>query len=714
MEWLFIPINWFYNIFQTSFLNVFLLTNTGFFMNYWDKKYGKPYPYGVHWDEELKSYNISIYSKHAKAITLHFYEENDLINPVYDFEFDVNYNKTESIWHGLVAESQLKNAKYYSLQVDGDFDPQNGHRFDKEKDLLDPYAHGVFFPVEYSREAAMHKGSNRGKAPLGKLASSEKMVFDWENDKKPHHQHDLIIYEMHVRGFTRDSSSTVNASNAGTFKGIIDKIPYLKELGITAIELLPIFQFDPQENNYWGYMTLSFFALHQDYCVSNDIYEQIIEFKQMVKALHAADIEVILDVVYNHTTEKGNEGPTFSYKGIDNHTYYLLTPDNNEYRNDAGTGNVLRSANKYTRKMILDSLRFWAAEMHVDGFRFDLAATLTRGEDGKPNLIDPPVIASITSDPVLANVRLIGEVWDVNTYQLGQSFPGLSWMQWNGKYRDDVRHFVKSDNDMIGALIQRLYGSDDLFADNLLQRYKPYQSVNFITAHDGFCLYDLVSYSNKHNEANGENNRDGTNDNISWNSGWEGDENLPASVLSLRKRQIKNFISILMLSNGTPMFVMGDEFMNTQFGNNNPYNQDNITTWLDWGQQSKNADMFEFFKGIIQLRKDNPHIAPGVYWKEQVQWYGPNGNADLSFDSHTIAYCIKALTPEQKDIYVLINAYWENISFNIQEGQAGDWLRLVDTNLGSPADVLSYANGVSIGSDNYLVNARSLVVLQRK
>ena len=464
----------------------------------------------------------------------------------------------------------------------------------------------------------------------------------------PIHTSDLVIYELHLRNFTAKPNSGIAPDKLGTYAGLVEKIPYLKELGITAVELMPVTQRDPQESDCWGYMPLSFFAPHHGYASRKATRELMHEFRAMVQALHAAGIEVILDVVYNHTTEGNEKGPTYNFRGIDNSTYYLLDADRRHYRNDTYTGNTLNCANRYVRKMIIDSLNFWAQETHVDGFRFDLASIFTRNEDGSINVDDPPVIAEVSAAPDLGRIRLIAEAWDPGSYQLGRTFPGISWLQWNGKFRDDMRAFAKSDPGMISQLMTRLYGSSDLFPDDIMNAYHPYQSVNFITSHDGFCLYDLVAYNQKHNEANGHNNCDGTDYNLSWNCGWEGDENVPAEVLTLRKRQVKNFCCLLFLANGTPMFRAGDEFMNTQRGNNNPYNQDNDVTWLDWDLLVKNRDVFRFFRNMIAFRKSHPSIARSRFWREDVRWYGVGEASDTSYDSRTLAFCLPWCVSERQ------------------------------------------------------------------
>jgi isoamylase len=678
-------------------------------MNYWKTEEGVPFPFGVSWNPDKKGFNFALYSKNATAVTLHFFGLNDFKVPIKSFAFDRLVNKTERTWHAFFAAADLQGVVYYAYEVDGPFAPEQGDRFDRQKLLLDPYAKGVFFPPDFSRLMAAGSGSNAGKAPLGVFWPVHD-DFDWGDDSRPRHSSDLIIYEMHVRGFTERDDS-IEMSKRGCYAGVIAKIPYLQELGVTAVELLPVHQFDPQESNYWGYMTLNFFSPHHLYSADPTSGRQITEFKQMVKALHAAGIEVILDVVYNHTTEKDASGPTYCYRGIDNSTYYLLRSDMHVYNDDTGTGNVMRAAHPQTRKLVLDSLRYWVQEMHIDGFRFDLASIFTRNDDGSINLTNPPIISDITSDPVLASVRLIGEVWDVASYQLGRAFPGIDWAQWNGKFRDDIRRFVKGDSGFVATLMTRLYGSSDLYTSELPFSYRPFQSINFVTAHDGFCLYDLVSYNNKHNEQNGENNRDGSDANFSWNCGWEGDLNAPADVLGLRKRQIKNFFCLLMLANGTPMFCMGDEFMNTQRGNNNPYNQDNETTWLDWNRRNSNSDMFRFFQMMIRFRRTHPSIARGRFWREDVSWCGVGKEVDFSFDSHTLAYCLRGASVSDKDIYVMINAYWGPLAFTVQERKPQDWRRIIDTSLDSPRDILPDDQAQPLQAAQYSVAPRSVVVL---
>ncbi|MDQ7785561.1 MAG: isoamylase [Desulfomonilaceae bacterium] len=682
-------------------------------MNGWITEEGSDYPFGVTFIPEEDAYNFALYSKNATGVVLNLYEHVNAMNPVYSFHFDYLKNKSGRVWHCRIPARLVGPARYYAYQVHGLFAPDRGLRFDPQKLLLDPCARAVGFPRRFSRQAAKVKGTNMGRAPLGVLPISRR-AYDWSGDRIPKHTHDTIVYEMHVRGFTRRPNSGVEPDEQGTFTGLVRKIPYLKELGVTVLELMPVFQFDPLEGNYWGYMPLSFFALHHLYAAAQDHDRRVDEFREMVKALHQADMEVILDVVYNHTTEEDENGPTYSFRGIDNTTYYLLGEDRSTYRDDAGTGNVIRAGHPHVRNMILESLRYWVTEMHVDGFRFDLASLLTRGTDGTIDENAPPIIAAIRSDPSLAHCRLIAEAWDVSSYQLGRCFPATTWLQWNGQYRDQVRRFLKGDPGLVPDIMRRIYGSDDLFPDSMEESYHAYQSVNYVTSHDGFTLYDLVSYNSKHNEANGLDNTDGVDDNFSWNCGREGDQGVPADVLNLRRRQIKNACCLLMLSNGTPMIHAGDEFMHTQGGNNNPFNQDNETTWLDWDLLERNGDMFRFFKLMIAFRKDHPSIGRSRYWRDDITWYGVGSAPDLSHESRSLAYCLHGSSRQDNDIYVMINAYWEDLVFTIQDGSIGEWSRVVDTGLESPDDIVEQGCEPVMRSMKYSVKPRSVVVLLRK
>lgn len=686
-------------------------------MKTWKSTEGAPLPLGVTWIEQEQAYNFALYSKHAESVTLLFYGRDDIVNPLLNQPLDYLKNKSGRIWHCRILKSALKGAEYYAYRVGGP-PPQSRfkwHCFDPEKLLLDPYAKSVFFPPSFDRRAAMRPGSNAGKASLAVLNASEHR-FEWNSGGHLRHEADTVIYELHVRGFTMHPSSGVSPGKRGTYAGLVEKIPYLMELGITVVELMPVFQFDPQENNYWGYMPLNFFAPHHAYAVRKDQFlcEPHYEFQEMVNAFHQAGIEVILDVVFNHTCEGNQQGPNYSFKGIDNSTYYLISDrPTDRYENFSGAGNTLNCANRHVRGMVLNSLRYWVKEMRVDGFRFDLASVFSRNSEGSINLSDPQLFADIVSDPDLARVRLIAEPWDISAYQLGSHLPGISWSQWNGQFRDDMRRFVRGDNGMVGSLMSRLYGSDDLFPDDLANSYHPYQSINYITSHDGFTLYDLTSFSSKRNEANGQNCTDGADENYSWNCGCEGDEDLPSDILRLRKQQIKNFCCLLLLSNGTPMLRGGDEFMQTQGGNNNPYNQDNETSWLDWNRLGNNQDIFRFFKMMIAFRKAHPSLSRSRFWREDVQWFGTGQSVDLSENSHSLAVSLRGQSQLDDDIYFMVNAGSQALIFTIQEGKEGDWKRVIDTSLESPNDFREPGDEVDLRSASYEVNPHSMAVLIR-
>tara|TARA_R110002049_G_scaffold4601_4_gene31880 strand:+ start:119816 stop:121915 length:2100 start_codon:yes stop_codon:yes gene_type:complete len=683
-------------------------------MHQWEKTEGAPFPLGATWIEEDQAYNFSLYSKHAETVQLQLYTADDLVSPAFTYVLDYRKNKSGPVWHCRLYARDLANVVYYGYRVDGPAPQQgyNWHCFDFEKILLDPCARSVFFPDDFSREAARRPGSNAGQAALGVLPTSL-CEFQWQDDIQPHHDSDLVIYEMHVKGFTEHPSSRVSESHRGTFLGIVDKIPYLVELGITAVELMPVFQFDPDANDYWGYMPINFYSPHHAYSTRRGECQQQHEFRTMVRQLHAADIEVILDVVYNHTGEGDHRGPVYSFKGIDNSTYYMTTGNPRApFANHSGTGNTLHTANRAVRRHIVDSLHFWDSEMRIDGFRFDLASVFTRNSDGSINLTDPPIISEIGTNAELANNRLIAEPWDADDqFQLGQKFPGERWMQWNAHYRDTLQRFVRGDKGLVGELMLRLYGSDDLFPDDRMHAYQPRLSVNYITSHDGFTLYDLVAYNQKRNWANGHDNADGSNES-SWNCGWEGDEEVPAEIIALRKQQVKNFVTLLMLSNGTPMFRMGDEFLQTQGGNNNPYNQDNETSWLDWRRLERNKDVFRFFKLLIEFRKSHPSISRSRFWRDDVKWYGADHLVDMSHASQQLAFCLHGESQNDSDIYVMINVSSEAVRFGIHEGTMGQWKRVLDTSLASPDDFCD-PDVAPLQSVTYDVSARSVVVLIR-
>ena len=680
----------------------------------WPSLEGSPLPLGVTYIPEERAYNFALYSKNATEVTLLLYNKEDYVTPLIDVWLEHLSHKTKRVWHCRIKETELQDACYYAYRVGGPkrSDHDRWNSFDPEKILLDPYAKGIFFPPGFRREAAKRQGTNAGRAPLGVFRFDDS-DFEWGGDQPPLHYSDAIIYELHVKGFTASSTSEVRQSVRGTYAGLIEKIPYLKELGVTIVELMPVHQFDPQEGNYWGYMTLNFFSPHLAYASKHE--SAAAEFKETVKALHQAEIEVILDVVYNHTAEGDDTGPTYSFKGIDNASFYLLSQDaSRPYANYSGTGNTLNCTDPFIRNLILDSLRYWVIEMHVDGFRFDLASILTRSEDGSIDWDDPPLLSAIRTDPVLSRARLIAEPWDAGgAYQLGTSFPGMFWHQWNGKFRDDIRRFVRGDLGMVPAVMQRLYGSDDLFPDRVEEARRPFYSINYVVSHDGFTLYDLVSYNAPRNEANGHNNTDGPADNYSWNCGSDGDKDLLPEVAALRKRQAKNICCLLMLSNGIPMLTAGDEFLHTQGGNNNPYNQDNEVTWLNWRRLREHSDIFRFFRLMIAFRKAHPTICRSRFWREDIRWRGVEASIDLSYHSQTIAYYLNGKSQGDVDLYVMINAYTGPLRFTIFDGLHKPWFRVVDTSVASPHDINVPGDEMQIIGSTYLVQPRSIVVLMQ-
>ena len=617
-------------------------------------------------------------------------------------------------WHCRLG-GDIGEARYYAYRIDGPraAGPGLWHAYDPEKVLLDPLAREVFFPPGFDREAARRQGSNLGKAPLGVLPRPGPSP-DPVPDRTPPLQPDTaIIYEMHVRGFTRNPNSGVPPERRGTFAGVIEKIPYLKELGITMVELLPVQQFDPQEGNYWGYMTLNFFAPHAGY--ASDAQAARDEFRAMVSALHAADIEVILDVVYNHTAEGGPDGPTYSYRGIDNVAYYVMSGDPRAmYRDYTGCGNTLACASICTWSLILDSLRYW-----VDGDarrRLPLRPRLglrPRRRRLARTADDRRSSAEIGADPILRHVRLIAEPWDAGwAYQLGTRFPGPGWCQWNGRFRDDVRRFVRGDPGLVGALMHRLYGSDDLFPDDRRECLPalPERQLHHLPRRLHAVRPGVLQRETQLGQRPQQHRRHRRQPELELRLGG-GRRTCPPTVMALRQRQAKNFCCLLMLANGTPMFRAGDEFLQTQRGNNNPYNQDNETSWLDWSCIERHADFYRFAKRMIAFRKAHPSLGRTRFWREDVRWYGVGPDVDLSFDSHSLAYCLHGASRDDCDLYVMINAYHEPLDFEIQESPAGGWRRAIDTGLDSPFDIAEPGEEAAVASLRYRVLPRSVVVL---
>jgi glycogen operon protein len=662
--------------------------------------------------------NFSVYSRNASGVEVLLFNREDDMQPERMITIDPATNRTYHYWHVFVPD--VRPGQLYGYRVDGPFDPASGMRFDASKVLLDPYGRGVVVPKNYSRDAARLEGDNASTAMKSVVVDPH--TYDWEGDTPLHRPASrTIIYEMHVAGFTRHPNSEVSEKTRGTFAGLIEKIPYLQKLGITAVELLPVFHFDALDAprgrvNYWGYAPISYFAPHQSYSSSRDPLGPVNEFRDMVKALHRAGIEVILDVVFNHTAEGDHRGPTLSFRGLENSAYYILEPDRSRYANYSGTGNTLNTNHPVVRRMILDSLRYWVEAMHVDGFRFDLASILDRDESG--NLMpSPPVLWDIDSDPALADTKLIAEAWDAaGLYQVG-SFVGDSWREWNGRFRDDIRSFFRGDDGSVGSLADRLLGSPQIYGH---KKREAEESVNFVTSHDGFTLNDLVSYNQKHNEPNGENNGDGANDNRSWNCGVEGLTDDPA-VEKLRNRQVKNLLTVTLLSLGLPMISMGDEVRRTQQGNNNAYCQDNEISWFDWNLVAKHADVHRFVT-MINARRLFRDLGPAQQWlslNEILQeankaWHGVKlGQPDWSDSSHSLA--ISAEAPNKELLFhVILNAYWEALEFELP--RAGDddgdsWHRWIDTTLDSPQDIVEWETAPTVPGGTYRAGPRSVVVL---
>jgi isoamylase len=662
--------------------------------------------------------NFSVFSKNATGVELLLFDHVDDTRPARVIPIDPSSNRTYHYWHVFMPD--VGAGQIYAYKVNGPSDPANGMRFDPGKVLLDPYGRGGVVPKAYTRSAAHEVGDNAGSAMKSVVVDSR--AYDWEGDmplKRPFSQ--TIVYEMHVAGFTRHPSSGVAEERRGTFAGLIEKVPYLQQLGITAVELLPVFQFDAKDCppglvNYWGYAPVSFFSPHQAYSSRQDPLGPVDEFRDMVKALHRAGIEVILDVVFNHTAEGNHRGPTLCFRGLDNNIYYILEQDRSRYANYTGCGNTLNANNSIVRRMIMDSLCYWVEEMHVDGFRFDLASILTRDASGQV-LANPPVLWDIESDPRLAGTKMIAEAWDAaGLYQVG-GFVGDSWKEWNGRFRDDARSFFRGDEGFVARFADRLLGSPEIYGH---EEREPEQSVNFVTCHDGFTLNDLVSYNQKHNEENGEGNRDGADDNRSWNCGAEGGTDDP-EVEKLRNRQVKNFLTVTILSLGVPMILMGDEVRRTQRGNNNAYCQDNEISWFDWTLVAKHADVHRFVTllNARRLLRDEEHERLRVSLNQLIRqaktaWHGVKLNQpDWSPSSHSVAFSAEIMK-EKLIFHLILNVYWEALDFELPpvgNGGGNPWRRWIDTALDSPQDIVAWQSSPSITRSIYRAEPRSVVVL---
>ncbi len=683
---------------------------------------GRPQPFGA--TIVPGGINFSVFSRHAISCTLVLFRKGEP-RPYVEIPFPDAF-RIGNVWAMIVFGLDFEEVEY-GFRMDGPYRPHAGHRFNRHKVLLDPYARAIGGRAHWAEpEDEGNPMPFRGRVLIDD--------FDWQNDRQLEiPAEDLIIYEMHVRGFTRHQSSGVKFP--GTFAAIREKIPYLLELGVNAIELMPIQEFDEHESdfydpytgeklrNYWGYSTVGFFAPKAGYAATGHLGMEADELKALVKLLHRNGIEVILDVVFNHTAEGNEKGPTISYRGLDNKIYYMLRPDGS-YQNFSGTGNTLNCNNPVVRNLVLDALRYWVAEYHIDGFRFDLASILGRDGEGHP-LANPPLLESLAHDPVLGRTKLIAEAWDAGgLYQVG-TFPAYGrWAEWNGRYRDALRRFIKGDPGLTGEMAQMVKGSPHMYLER-----GPTASINFITCHDGFTLNDLVSYAEKHNLANGEDNRDGANDNHSWNWGQEGPTDDPA-IQALRDRLMRNAITILMVCQGVPMIHMGDEMAHTKYGNNNTYAQDNELSWIDWRRLAERADLFRFFRHAIAFRQAHPALRRRYHLHERdmidsgfpdISWHGlRQGKPDWSPHSRTLAFMLCGLhavlmpgRTADDHIYVAMNMHWEPHTFELPRLQDGRrWHVFADTYRPSPNDICEPGMERSLRTQRNLpVGPRSVVIL---
>lgn len=684
---------------------------------------GRSFPLGA--TVQASGTNFCVFSRNCESVELLLFDSVDA-EPTDVIELDPDIHRTFYYWH--IFLEGVGHGQLYGWRVKGPYSPEEGLFFRSDKLLLDPYAKSVAVPSSYRPEHAIRTGDNA--ATMMKSVVIDLSRYDWGDDHPPPVQPDkTLIYEMHVAGFTRHPSSAVAPEHRGTYRGLIEKIPYLKELGVTAVELMPVQQFDPfaappGRTNFWGYSPVAFFAPHAGYATGapyskadagdafnpagpDDPTVVVDEFRDMVKALHAAGIRIILDVVYNHTAEGDENGPTLSFRGLENRACYIPHPESRgRYANYSGCGNTVNGNQSIVRRLILDSLRYWVSEMHVDAFRFDLASVLARDEWGVP-LKSPPILWEIESDPVLAGTSIIAEAWDAaGLYQVG-SFIGHRWAEWNGRFRDDVRRFIRADQKTVWPLMQRITGSPDLYRD---AGRSTGRTINFLTAHDGFTLMDLVSYSRKHNEANGEENRDGSDENYSSNRGAEGETD-DVQIKELRLQQIRNMLLILLLSQGTPMILMGDEMGRSQKGNNNAYCQDNEIGWLNWNDLNRNRGIFDFIRKVLSLRRFHPA------WKQESSWIFPAEHPrirwsgvrlhepDVADHSHTLAFTLEGPGPL---LHVMLNAYHEQLSFALPEPETM-WYLFVDTASGRSS--FSEKELLPVSGRSYFVSAHSCAVL---
>ncbi len=686
-------------------------------------KPGNCYPFGC------KHYgggaNFSIFSRYATDVELLLFETAEDIEPFLVISLQKKINRTFYYWHVFIVALPL--GTWYNWRIDGaNLTRENGFSFDKEKHLIDPWARTVS-QKNWSRKAGCKPGDNSRTAMRCCVVDDR---YDWEGDLPMRISSEKsIIYELHVGGFTRHSSAKV--AHPGTFSGLIEKIPYLQQLGITHVELLPVMAFDEQDvprntydlglKNYWGYSTHSFFSPHPGYCVTPEEGTHIQEFRDLVKALHKAGIGIIMDVVFNHTAESGAIGPIINFKGIGGKIFYHHDKfDKTIFIDYTGCGNTVNANHPLVASFIISCLEYWVNEMHVDGFRFDLASALTRGEHGEV-LEDPPVLWGIELSEQLFKTKLIAEAWDAaGLYQVG-SFPGYRWGEWNGRYRDVIRRFVRGDAGLLSEVATRICGSSDLYEH---QGRLPISSINFVTCHDGFTLYDLFSYNEKKNLANGENNLDGCNENYSYNCGIEGDTE-DSSILQLRKQQAKNVFAILLLSQGVPMLLAGDEFLNSQMGNNNAYCQDNGLSWLDWDTAAQNADMVNFVQQMIALRKRHPSIMRRQFLTgnnvegkniKDISWHGTQINQPQWIEQETrlLAYTLAGMHADEADLHIVMNMSDEKASVDVPLISGKEWCLAVNTSLPSFHEVIPPQHQQLIKNQAYIVNSKTIVVLENR
>jgi glycogen operon protein len=667
-----------------------------------DVRAGSPLPLGAHREEN--GANFAIFSRHATGVQLEFFDRPGDGEPARAIELDPVTNRTGDVWHVWVRD--IEPGQLYGYRIEGPYEPAEGHRFNPNKLLLDPLAEAVTYHEDWNFGPALGYDPDADEEDLSfserdDAAAMPKSVFapdifNWDGDeplKRP--LAETVIYETHVRGFTNHPSSGVD--DPGTYRGLIEKIPYLQELGVTAVELMPVQEFNENEidrvnpetgeplKNYWGYNPVAFLAPESRYSSRGTVGQQILEFKEMVKALHEAGIEVILDVVLNHTAEGNHRGPTLSLRGVDNTIYYLLEEDRRYYTDYTGTGNTIKADHPVVRDFILNTLRHWVVNMHVDGFRFDLASVLGRDEEGHL-LADPPLLERIAEDPVLREAKLIAEAWDAGgAYQVG-SFAERRWAEWNGRYRDQVRRFWRGDAGMVGAFATRIAGSADLYQGS---GKGPTESINYVTAHDGFTLNDLVSYDRKHNQANGEENRDGTDANYSRNYGAEGETD-DEEIQAVRRRQIKNFLLTLFVSRGVPMLFGGDEFRRTQRGNNNAYCQDNEISWFDWTLLEEHREIYDFTQGMIAFRQAHPVLRKAAFYtQDDIRWYNPQGETP-AWDAPQERRLACLIFGNEADLYLMFNASTEAAIFALPDPPGGQqWRVAVDTSAPAPDDLFA-------------------------